>query len=322
MSPRAAAGGRTAAARLGRTSIEIVRYTSLAAVALFLIFVAVSVLPGDAASQQLGLGASPTALERLRHQMGLDQPVLLRFLRWVGGAVKGDWGESAATGAAVSALLVGPVARSGILSLLVLCGIAVFGVGGGIVAGATQKRWVDRTLSASALSAICTPEFVVGTALVFVFSTAMGWLPAVSLVPAGGHILDRPESLILPALTITLVGGGALLRQVRAIVEAQSQQAHVESAELAGLRRAHVVGNHVLPGALPAIAQSIALVVPYVVGGTVVVERVFGFPGLGSVLVNAVMNRDVAVLMGAALIIVIISVSAYALADQVGRRSG
>lgn len=297
----------------------VVRYSCLGLVALFGVYFAVAVLPGDAASQKLGLGASPDALAALRAEMGLDRPVLMQFASWLADAAQGNWGTSAATGAGVTELLHGPVQRSLALTAIVFVFVGLFGVCGGIVAGMREGKHTDRALSSVALAAICTPEFVLGTALVFLFATVLGWLPAISSLPAGGSVADRPEVLILPALTIGLIGGATLLRQVRAVVATEASRPHIEAALLSGFSTMHVVTRHLLPNALAPIAQAAAMVLPYVVGGAVVVERVFAYPGLGSVLVAAIPNRDVNVAMGSASILIAVSVFGYAVADFLGR---
>ena len=159
------------------------------------------------------------------------------------------------------------------------------------------------------------PEFVVATGAVLLFASVLGWLPAVSLVPAGGSTLERPEILVLPVLTIVIVGSAMLIRLVRPVVAREAASAHVEAARLAGLHPARVLLRHLIPGALAPAAQASAVVVPYLVGGTVIVERAFSYPGLGSILVQAISNREQGLLMACALIVVPITVLAYRTAD-------
>lgn len=300
-----------------------VRAVGTVATVCFLVFLALDALPGDAATQRLGASASESAAEELRAAYGLDRGVLVRFASWAAGLLHGDLGQVLATGVPVGDALPVALGRTAVLLVLGVLGIAVLGVGGGVLAGISAGRLRDRALSTGALLAICTPEFVIGTATVLVFATWWGALPAVSLVPAGGTVLQAPEVLVLPALTLTLVGSGVLLRQVRAVVAEQDAGAHVEAARLAGLPERRVILRHLMPGARRPVLQACASLVPYLVGGTVVVERVFAFPGIGSMLVSAVQNREPDVVMACTLLVVTLTVTAYAVADgrtgEVGR---
>lgn len=281
-----------------------------------LVFLALDVLPGDAAS---GQPATAEQAARLREQYGLDRPVLVRFGDWLGGLVSGDLGTVLVTGTPVAEVIGTPVTRTVALLVLAGIGVAVLGVGGGVVAGLRAERGTDRALSLGALAVICTPEFVLGTVLVLVFAVALRWFPAVSLVPPGGTVWTDPVIVVLPAVAIMLVGSGVLLRQVRSVVARQNQTVHVESARLAGLTEARVVFRHVLPGAAAPIGQAVAAVVPYLVGGSVVIETVFAFPGLGSLLVQSVRMREPDLVMVCAMITVTVTVIAYALADVTAR---
>ncbi len=307
---------RIALCSLGR----MLGWAATLAATCFVIFLILDLLPGDAASQQLGMKATPELLAARRHELGLDRPVLVRFVEWSTGVFRGDLGNVLASGQPVAAMISGPLGRSTSLMMLGLAGIAVLGVGGGIMAGVRAGSRIDKALSSGALSIICIPEFVIGTFLVLVFSTWLHVLPAVSLVPIGGSMLSRPAALVLPVMTLMLLGSAMLIRQVRALVTQQAERPHVEAARVAGLAEVTVLRSHLLPGAVVSIAQACAAVVPYLVGGTVIIERVFAFPGLGSVLISAVSNREPELLMGCVLIIVGLSLLAYTCADTLRRR--
>ncbi|GAB3617420.1 ABC transporter permease [Okibacterium endophyticum] len=298
---------------------HIVTWGATVLAVCFLIVVVVDLLPGDAASGQLGPRATPEALATLREQYGLNRPVVLRFAEWLGGLFRGDFGSVLSTGQPVAELLAGPLSRSAMLLLIAGIGIIVVGIGGGILVGVHAGTGADRMVSALALAVICAPEFVIGTLLVLVFSTGLGVLPAVSLLPVAGGVWERPEILVLPCLSIVLIGSAVLVRQVRAITAQQAARPHVEAARLSGLPETRVLTRHLLPGAAPAILQSAAAVVPYLIGGTVVIERVFSFPGLGGALVAGVSKREPDVLMACVLVIVALTLLAYFLADIRGR---
>ncbi|WP_084634967.1 ABC transporter permease [Propionicicella superfundia] len=283
--------------------------------ALVVVFLVLDLLPGDAASARLGQNATPEALAQLRAQYGLDRPVLVRLGEWLRGLASGDLGNTLLSSAPIGPMVATALGRTAVLAAVAAIGIAILGWGGAILSGIRAGSPLDRVLSSTALAAICTPEFVVATVAVVVFSSALGWLPAVSLLPAGGGVLDRPQILVLPALSIAIVGSGTLMRLVRPIVAREAASAHVEAARLAGLAPSRVLVRHLLPGALAPAAQASAMLVPYLIGGTVVVERAFAYPGLGSLLVQAVANREPGLLMACGGIVIAVTVFAYRLAD-------
>ena len=290
------------------------------AAALALIYVVLDLLPGDAATQRLGAEATPEALAALRASYGLDRPVAVRLWEWFAGALTGDFETTLTTGMPIGPMVASALGRTVLLAGLGAGGIALLGWGGAIAAGVRPGGRTDRVLSSAALAAICAPEFVVATAVVLLFASWLGWLPAVSLLPAGGGVLDRPEILVLPTLTIVVVGRGTLLRLGRPVVARQSGSPHVEAARMAGLSPARVLFRHLLPGALGPAAQASAMLVPYLIGGTVIVERAFAYPGLGSLLVQAVGTREPDLLLACALVVVGVTVVAYRLADGANDR--
>lgn len=286
-----------------------------------LVFWALALVPGDAASQVLGADATPQRLAALRQQYGLDEPVWRRYLDWLSGLARGDLGASVTSSRPVIDLVAGPAGRSAALAGVALLAVVVLGLGGGIAAGLQPLGRLDRVISSVSLVLVSVPEFVIASALILVLADGLGWLPSVSLLPSSGQVWDRPELLVLPALTVALLGSASVLRLVRAVVAAHAGSAHVEAAVVDGLPRRSVVGRHLLPGVVGPVAQSAATLVPYLVGGTVVVEQVFSYPGLGQLLVGAVAARDPLVVQGVCLLLAATTVLAYLLADVVGQVS-
>ncbi|GAA2178946.1 ABC transporter permease [Brooklawnia cerclae] len=306
---------RSAAARTAAIIWWLLVWAAWTLAALVVVFLLLDALPGDAASARLGQYATPEALTQLRAQYGLDRPVLERLANWLRGLASGDLGTTLLTNTQVAPILTSALGRTALLAALASIGIMVLGWGGAILAGSRSGSVLDRVLSSSALAAICTPEFVVATLLIVVFASVLGWLPAVSLVPADGGVLAHPEILVLPTLSIVIVGSGTLMRLVRPVIARQSVSLHVEAARLAGLSPARVLLRHLLPGAIAPAAQASAMIVPYLVGGTVVIERAFAYPGLGSLMVQAVSNREPDLLMACAGVVIALTVLAYRLAD-------
>lgn len=257
-----------------------------------IIFTAVELLPGDPAAQLLGTYATPERLEAVRGQLGLDDPAPLRYARWLGGVLQGDLGSSIRTDQAVADLIARPALNTAVLAAAAASG--------------------------AALLAVSVPEFVIAALLVSIVALEFGWLPAVSLVPSGGTPLDRPEILVLPVIALAAVGGAYGGRLIRAAVADAARLPHVEAARLAGLPERRVLLRHLLPSAVPATAQILAFTAPFLIGGAVVIERIFAFPGLGSMLVDRIGSHDAPVIEAIALLQAAAMIAAFTIADLIG----
>jgi peptide/nickel transport system permease protein len=283
--------GRAAAAALFRRLL-------LLGVLLLLLFVAVELLPGDAASSSLGRGATPAEVAARRVELGLDRPLPVRFADWMTGLPRLDLGVTAggetvweAVGRRfANTLLLGSLA-------LVLAGAASLLLGASCAARAGQRR--DRRISRAALGVLALPEFVVASVLVLVLASWLELLPSVATTGAGGW-LESPRMLILPVLALALPQAGWNTRIVRAAVLDAASAPHVEAARLDGLEPRRMLVYHVLPGALPTIVTSLATSAVSLLGGAIVVETVFNYPGVGTVLAGAVQDRDTILVAGVA----------------------
>ena len=317
MSPNA---NRTGGHRALRILSRILLFAISLIFTCLLVFLALEALPGDAATQRLGLQATPERVAELTQQYGLDKPVLYRFVLWCAHALQGDFGTVLASGLPVADAMVGPLARTGVIFAISLVLVIVVGTAGGIFAGLHGGKAADKIVSTLALAVVGTPEFVVGFFLILVFATQLGWFPAVSLLPVGsGSMFDKPIIMVLPIVAISLIGACTLVRPVRAVVERENQTLHVESARLSGLPERRVIVKNLLPGIIAPVAQSAASVVPYLIGGTVIIESLFSFPGLGTLLVNAVLNREPDLLMACSAVVIAVSLAAFWIADGLGR---
>lgn len=297
----------------------VVRAVVLLAVISALLFTATQVLPGDPVSQALGTGNSPAEATRLRAQLGLDRSAAAQYAGWLGGLLRGDLGRSAVSRAPVGPVVAERAGHSLILAAVALLAILVVGVGAGLAAGSRPGSRTDTAISAATGIFTAIPEFALATVLIAVFALRLGWLPAVSLVPAGTALLDHPEILVLPAATLTLFGGAYAARMIRAVVADVTIGPAVEAARLAGLPERQVLVRHVLPVVAGPVAQVLALLVPYLVGGALVVETVFGYPGLGSLLASAVGQRDAVLVADSGMILATIAVVAFLLAELARR---
>lgn len=267
-----------------------------------LVFFAIQLLPGDPASAILGQGATPEALAAFRHDLGLDQPALVRYLRWTSGLLHGNLGRSLANNRPV-ANLIGERLGNTVFLATVSAFIAMpVGVALGVLATLTRGRVWDSAASTLSLATISFPEFFIAYILVAVFSVELGWLPAVSFVEAGQTPWQRLVSVALPAITLSLTVIAYVMRMTRAALTNVMTTPYIEMAHLKGAGPFAVVVRHALPNALAPIINVVLLNLAYLIVGVVVVEVVFVYPGLGQLLVDSVSKRDLPVVQACCMI--------------------
>ncbi|ODU07281.1 MAG: ABC transporter permease [Pseudonocardia sp. SCN 72-86] len=279
-----------------------------------LVYVGVDLLPGDAASARLGITATPERLAQARARLGLDQPLPQRYLEWLGGLLRGDLGRSA-TGVPVAGMLEGRLANSVLLAGLAAVLLVPLSLAVGLWAGTRAGHRTDRVVTTVTLLLVAVPEFVTAGALVLVFAIGLGVLPAVSLVPPGASPLSVPEVLVLPVLSLVLLGSSYAVRVIRAAAAGAVQAPHVEAARLNGASGAGVMRGHLLPAVLPVAVQVWLVTATALVGGAVLVETVFGYPGIGALLVASVGSGDLPVVQALAMILGAAMLVALILAD-------
>lgn len=280
-----------------------------------LVFAATQVLPGDTASAILGKTATPESLAQLRAQLGLNEPVTTQYLDWLGGLLHGDLGRSLAAGIPVGDLIgdrVGATLTLAGVTLVLLVPLALLL---GVLSGMKRDGKLDQVVSWVTLAGVAVPEFVTGTLLALLLATWLGWLPAVSLIPPGENPLAHPQYLVLPVLTLLIAGLGSTVRLVRVGVAEAAESRYTEMARLSGIPERRVVRRWVVPNALAAGVQVIALTAQWLVGGIVIVETVFQYPGVGQTLVQSVQSQDIPVVQAVALVIAAIYVLINLLAD-------
>jgi peptide/nickel transport system permease protein len=300
---------------LTRTGAVLLKRAALLALLLALVFCTVELLPGDAAGATSERGESAADIEQRRRLLGLDRPVLERFWDWMSGLPAGDLGTSA-RGEPVTGLLSTAFPNTLLLGGLALLLTAVLSTALGCWAALRPGGRVDRAVSGTATAVLALPEFVVAVALVLVLSLWTGWLPAVTLTDLDGNP-DSWTMLVLPALALTLPQTGWNVRIVRAALADEARAPHVETAVLDGLPPRRVLTHHVLPGALPTIAAGLATSTGMLLGGAVVVETIFNYPGIGSVLASAVTDRDSPVIAGVTALAGAVITAVLLLADLV-----
>lgn len=276
-----------------------------------IIFVVTQWLPGDVARVILGREASEPALAALRAELGLDQPLPLQYLSWLGRFLTGDWGTSYSTGLPVRALVLERAGNSMMLAgltLLIAVPLALFL---GVVAGLKVDKPLDATISIGSLAVVGLPEFVTGLILIEVLALRLHWFPANSSIRPGTGFFEALPQLVLPALTATFVLLAYVTRLTRAGVVEEMRQGYVRTATLKGLPRRTVVSRHVLRNALLPTITVLAISFGWLIGGLIVIENVFNYPGLGRLMTFAIDRRDLPVMQA----ITMITVLAFALAN-------
>jgi peptide/nickel transport system permease protein len=276
-----------------------------------LIFGVVQILPGDVAVMILGTSATPADLAALRQKLGLDRPAPLRYADWVSGAVRGEWGTSLLYQVPVRPLVLERLWRSAVLAVLALAVAVPLAIGLGVVSALRRNGVLDQAVSLVTLVAVSLPEFIVGTVLILVLAFRFALLPPSSLIDPRAGLWSVAPSLVLPVLTLVLALLAHMTRMTRASMLDVLEQPYIRAARLRGLRPRVVILRHALRNALLPTVGIVAINVGFLIGGIVVVETVFAYPGLGRLMVDAVNHRDVPVVQMAALVIAL----TYALAN-------
>lgn len=267
-----------------------------------LVFFGMQLAPGSYADMVLGPASTPQARAELAEDYGLDRPVPLQYLDWAENAITGDLGTTLGTGEPVSELLVDRAPVTLELALLSLLFTVVIGVPLALLAGMARNRTArgaSRLIGALAMS---TPDFVLGSVFVYVFSTYALGLPVGGFVPFADDPVASVESMILPALTLTAFGIAVVVRTGRDAVASVLSSPHVTAALARGESFPHVVRHHVLRNSSIPVVTVLATYTGYLLGGAVIVENLFSLPGLGQLVIIAVNDRDYLVVQGVVLI--------------------
>jgi peptide/nickel transport system permease protein len=269
------------------------------------IFTVTQLLPGDVARVILGREAGEAALEELRAELGLNDPPPVQYVKWLGRFILGDWGRSFSTRTDIRSVVLERLRNSLMLAAVTLVISVPLAVGLGILAGLNENKPVDHVVSIGALSVVGLPEFVTGLVLIQLFSFTLDLLPANSSIRAGTTFVDALPFLILPALTATLVLLAYIARLTRAGVIEELKKPYVRTATLKGLPRRVVIVKHVLRNALLPTITIIAISFGWLIGGLIVIENVFNYPGLGRLMVFAIDRRDLPMLQAITLVVVV-----------------
>ena len=267
------------------------------------IFTITEILPGDVAVMMFRQGATEQNLKRVREDLGLDRPAHVRYLSWIGGVLQGDLGDSYFQKRPIVDIAKSRLRNSVILAVFAFLVAVPTAVAAGIWAGVRPDTLGDRIVSLTSLVGISLPEFVTGVLLIVIFSSTLDLLPSTSIILPGTNPLTRPQILVLPTLTLTGVLFAYVMRMTRANVIQVMQTNYVRTAVLKGLPKRRVIFRHVVPNAMLPTITIIAQNIGFMLGGLIIVESVFAYPGLGQLLLSSIQTRDVPLLQALALLI-------------------
>ncbi|SMC42927.1 ABC transporter permease [Novosphingobium sp. B1] len=266
------------------------------------VFTISGLLPGDAAQEVLGQGATPEQVAALRHEMGLDRPAAVRYFEWLAAIAAGDPGNSIVANKPVADIISERLPNTLTLAGLTTVFAVPFAFLVGIWSAVTRGRATDRSLNIMTLAMVALPEFLVATIAVMVFSVKLLWLPSITIVPQDPTLGEFLRAYALPVMVLGVGVIAQLSRMIRAAIIAELDRPYVEMARLKGVSQARLIVRHVLPNAVGPIANAMALSLSYLFGGAIIVETIFSYPGLASLMVNAVTSRDMPLLQACAMI--------------------
>lgn len=280
-----------------------------------LIFLILEALPGDIATRILGRDATAKALEVLRSQLHLDQTPLTRYFHWLGNLLHGDFGASLATGRPIADVLGPRIVNTLLLSLFAFVLYLVLALVPAIIQATNRGKTIDNVISVITLLLLSLPDFLLATILLFLFAVAIPILPALATVSENSSWQDMLRAMILPATTLAIMMAVYAIRVLRDSLIEVLRSDYVRLAELKGLRPSAVLWRHALPNALVPALNVTALNLGFLIGGVVIVERVFSYPGFGTLLIDALQLRDIPLIKATVMISAAVYVAANLVAD-------
>lgn len=297
----------------------VVRRTLLSVVTLLLVslivFSILEVLPGDVATRILGRDATPETLNLLRAELGLDRPAAVRYLDWLGGLLTGNLGHSLVSSRPIAEILGPRIFNTVLLSLFAFVLYLPLTVIPAIIQALTRDQAPDHALSVVTLVLLSMPDFLLATILLLTFVLWIPVLPAISLVDESSSAMEYLRAMTLPAVTLAIVMAVYAVRMLRDNLIEVLDSDYIRMAEFKGLSRARVLWRHALPNSLVPTLNVTALNLAYLIGGVVVVEKVFSYPGFGTLLVDSLQLRDLPVIEATVMIAALVYVAANLIAD-------
>ena len=270
-----------------------------------LVFLVMQLAPGDPAQIMLGPKATETSLAQLRHELGLDQPMYVQYGRWLGRVVQGDWGRSIQLKREVLPFILERFRNSAYLMILAVLLACSVGIPAGIISAIRQYSLGDRVAMVLVLVGFSIPIFWLGIMLQIIFGLKLGILPVSGMQSPGqtGNILDLLKHLILPAVALATGATAIIARMTRSSMLEVVRQDYIRTARAKGLTERTTTGRHALKNALIPVITIVGLQVGYLLGGDILIEIVFSYPGVGLAMVNGILARDFPLVQGAILLV-------------------
>ncbi|MDQ3496706.1 MAG: ABC transporter permease [Actinomycetota bacterium] len=297
----------------------LLRRLWLSAITLLLVsivlFAVAEVLPGDVGRTILGPFATKAQVAQLNRELGLDRPLPVRYVDWLGGFISGDWGQSPLLNTPVRPLVVERMINSLMLATFALALVVPVSIGLGVLAALHRDGPIDRVISVTGLSLIALPEFVAGVVVLVVFAVQLGWFPVSSEVPSANPV-DVVRQFLLPSIPLVLVLFGYIARMARAGTVEALDSNYVRTAVLKGLPRRTLIWRHVLRNALLPTISVVSVQVGYLFGGLVVIETLFNYPGIGKLLLDSAIGHDLPVLEATVLVVAVLFMLSNLVADS------
>jgi peptide/nickel transport system permease protein len=269
-------------------------------------FAVIWLVPGDPAAMFLDPGATPQQLAEVRHRLGLDAPFYQQVIGWYERILHGDLGQSILLNRSVTAAIIERLPVTLSLTALALAFATLLGIVAGLLAAMRHRSWTDQSIMVLALLGLSVPEFWLGLMLIFGFAVDLRWFPAGGYVPLGESFSGWWHSMAMPAFTLAAVQVGFIARMTRSAMLEVLHQDFIRTADSKGLPWSVVVTRHGLPNALVPILTVLGIVTGSLLGGAVVIEQVFSLPGVGRLVIGAVLSRDFPVIQGTLLFVAVI----------------
>ncbi len=286
----------------------LIRRISFIILTLFLasiiIFSVTQLLPGDVAGIILGQFATEQALINLREELGLNRPLHVQYLDWAGSFIRGDWGNSLTSRLPVRPMVMQRLGNSAMLAGLALLIYVPLGIFVGVIAALKRDKWPDQLISGISMAFVGLPEFVSGLLLITFLAIGTGWFPANSSIDVDSTFSEALPYLILPAITVSLTGLGYIARMTRSGTIDVLRTDYVRAADLKGLPARQVLIKHVLRNSLLPTVTVVAMGIGWLLGGLIVTEAVYGYPGLGRLIVYGIQRQDLPIIQASSMIVV------------------
>ena len=266
-------------------------------------FFLVHIIPGDPAVVMLGTDATPQQIQELQEQMGLNRPLYVQFVIWAGNVLRGDLGESYFLGRSVTTALMERLPATISLAIVSLFIAVLVGIPSGILAAIKQNRFMDQTIMVVAMIGVSVPSFWLGLTLILLFSVILRWFPSGGYIPLSEDFFGGLRYIILPALALGFMQTALIARMARSSMLEVLCQDYIRTARSKGLKEHLVIIRHALKNTMIPVLTVIGLVFGILLSGTIIVETVFTYPGVGRLVVKAVRNRDYPLIQGALLMV-------------------